>query len=74
MTQGYLCNGLECGTFITGQPAGSYQHRCVIVPDDDPAKASTIIIDAHLCSDCAIDLSRQLALLPEGAAADSRGE
>ena len=61
MTQGYLCNGISCGTFLTGQPAATYQHRATLVLDDGTQK--TELLEAHFCDDCAIELTQRYELL-----------
>lgn len=61
MTYGALCNG-GCGQFMTSKAvAATYEHTLQMYDEDTDTHSSTRI-EAHLCDDCAINISSQLTL------------
>lgn len=65
--RGWLCD--PCGRFFeqSSTPAATYEHRCPVWDPNAQDNARTVVLEAHLCDDCAVDLTRHLNLLPDNA-------
>lgn len=60
--RGYLCDG-GCGGFFTEPPAATYEHRALLVDEEEERKIPrTAILTAELCEPCAIRVSAALKL------------
>jgi hypothetical protein len=66
VTRGYICD--ICGTFTAGTavPAATYEHRALLVNEhgDELYDGKRQQLEADLCADCAIELSRRLGIYP----------